>query len=286
MTQAGDNHYTTLGIDPSASQAEVNAAFRRLAREFHPDRFAGRPEDLRAAAEAQFKRISVAFEVLREPSRRREYDRVLSGEAPAKIIDVRPATVVVRSAAGAFTLETELISADGTVGGQLDVRCDDPGVELTGLQARSDPVSGATSITIRGRVIEGGSRTMLLLYTVGVAAAAQVVELRVAAPGLRDVGRSVSFNRFGGFWGWFPYAVTALGIALVVMGAALYAGNGGEGASFAIAFGASLALVGVILLARNWVIIRYALEGPWRWVVFIGTFFVIRIALTAAREVF
>lgn len=63
------DHYAILGVQRTATQAEVKAAFRRLAREHHPD---ANPEDL--GAERRFKRVARAYETLSHPSRRRAYD--------------------------------------------------------------------------------------------------------------------------------------------------------------------------------------------------------------------
>jgi curved DNA-binding protein CbpA len=69
MTARRD-HYAVLGVIPTASQAEIRAAYRRLARDTHPDRHPGD-----AAAERSFKRIAHAYEVIGDPRRRRAYDR-------------------------------------------------------------------------------------------------------------------------------------------------------------------------------------------------------------------
>ncbi len=63
------DHYAILGLQRTATQAEVKAAFRRLAREHHPD---ANPQDL--GAERRFKRVARAYETLSHPSRRRAYD--------------------------------------------------------------------------------------------------------------------------------------------------------------------------------------------------------------------
>lgn len=62
--------YATLGVSRDASQEEIKSAFRRLARETHPD---ANPGD--AAAEARFREIAEAYEVLSDPQRRASYDR-------------------------------------------------------------------------------------------------------------------------------------------------------------------------------------------------------------------
>lgn len=282
------DHYETLGVHPDATQAEVNAAFRRLAREQHPDRFAGAPDGVRAAAEEAFKRLSVAFEVLRDAERREAYDLMRAGRAPAQAIEVEPPLATVRSAAGTFSVAATLVVLEGALADmQLDVRCDDGGIELMALDARPEPgAPNLLRLTVRGRVVDGGSRTMHLLYTAGAAAAAQSVDLRVAAPGLRGFMRNVSFTRFGGFWGWFPYAVVVLGIALAIAGGSAYAVGAKPGGFIALSFGIPMTIVGLVVLARNWVIMRFALEGWGRWIIIVLTVIGIRVALIFARDAF
>ena len=65
-----NDFYSTLGINRSASDREIRQAFRRLARKFHPD---VNPGD--NAAEAKFKEINEAYEVLSDSEKRRRYDQ-------------------------------------------------------------------------------------------------------------------------------------------------------------------------------------------------------------------
>ncbi len=63
--------YKVLGVDKTASDAELKKTYRKLARQFHPD---SNPGD--AAAEARFKEISEAYSVLSDKEQRQEYDQV------------------------------------------------------------------------------------------------------------------------------------------------------------------------------------------------------------------
>ena len=75
---AGDprRYYSTLGVSPSASQREVSAAFRGAALRAHPDRLPPEATDAeRAAASKGFREIVEAYSVLRDPAKRRRYDR-------------------------------------------------------------------------------------------------------------------------------------------------------------------------------------------------------------------
>jgi len=63
------DYYQVLGVDKGASQKEISAAYRRLAKQYHPD---NNPGD--AAAEARFKDVSEANAVLSDPEQRRQYD--------------------------------------------------------------------------------------------------------------------------------------------------------------------------------------------------------------------
>jgi curved DNA-binding protein len=62
--------YEVLGVDRNASEKEIRAAYRRLARKHHPD---VNPND--KASEAVFKEVNAAHEVLSDPEKRRKYDK-------------------------------------------------------------------------------------------------------------------------------------------------------------------------------------------------------------------
>lgn len=68
-----ENYYEILNIHPRASQAEIRERYRFLANAYHPDKFTSATH--KTEAEAEFKKINEAYQVLSVPQRRAEYDR-------------------------------------------------------------------------------------------------------------------------------------------------------------------------------------------------------------------
>jgi len=81
--------YRVLQVDPSADQAEIEAAYRRLARKYHPDLNRDDP-----TAEAVMKRVNEAFRVLGNTALRADYDARTGAGMPE--LEVVPRELVIR----------------------------------------------------------------------------------------------------------------------------------------------------------------------------------------------
>ena len=79
------NYYDALGVDRKATPKEIGAAFRKLARKYHPDVNQGD-----AAAEQRFKEVSEAHEVLSDAEKRRYYDAFGAEWASARAAGIDP----------------------------------------------------------------------------------------------------------------------------------------------------------------------------------------------------
>src|SRR5690606_40234885 len=67
---ADTDYYEILGVDRQADDKVLKSAYRKLAMQYHPDR---NPGD--QAAEAKFKEVSEAYDILKDPQKRAAYDR-------------------------------------------------------------------------------------------------------------------------------------------------------------------------------------------------------------------
>src|SRR4051795_11941494 len=69
MANGSADYYKVLGVDRKGSQEDIKKAYRKLARQYHPD------TNKDAGAEERFKQISEAYDTLGDPEKRKRYDR-------------------------------------------------------------------------------------------------------------------------------------------------------------------------------------------------------------------
>ena len=73
------NLYDILGVEPTATAAEIKAAYRKLARKYHPDMQKEKSKE----AEEKFKEVAAAYEILGDKEKRKGYDAFLQQEQRA-----------------------------------------------------------------------------------------------------------------------------------------------------------------------------------------------------------
>jgi curved DNA-binding protein len=159
--------YDVLGVSRMATPKEIGAAFRKLARKHHPDLNAGDKQ-----AEARFKEISEAHEVLSDPKKRQLYDEFGSDWASAQAAGVQPGQPGSRRGGG-FRTEAgpgvqyrsvtpeEMEEMFGEAGGFGDLFGSIFGGSRT--RAQPEPLEVETPITVSlAEVFRGTSRTVEL----------------------------------------------------------------------------------------------------------------------------
>jgi serine/threonine protein kinase len=98
-------HFEVLGLERGANAAAVRDAYYRLAKALHPDSCRdGSLDDVRGERDAVFARLSAAYQVLRDPLTRAEYEGTLPAPKTAPASPPRPAPATARAAASASPL--------------------------------------------------------------------------------------------------------------------------------------------------------------------------------------
>lgn len=105
------DYYQVLGVEPTAGDAEIKTAYRRMARKYHPD------VSKEAGAEDKFKGVNEAYEALRDPEKRKAYDQLRAqGYRPGE--EFRPPPDFGRGGAGGQNFDfEEVFGRDGAGGG-------------------------------------------------------------------------------------------------------------------------------------------------------------------------
>ncbi len=108
------DYYDILGVEPSAGDAEIKTAYRRLARKYHPD------VSKEAGAEEKFKAVNEAYEALRDPQKRAAYDQLRTrGYRPGDEVQPPPGGYGHGGDAGGFDFD-EIFAGGGAGGGFSD----------------------------------------------------------------------------------------------------------------------------------------------------------------------
>jgi len=146
------DYYKTLGVGKNASEADIKKAYRKLARQYHPDRNPGEK-----AAEERFKQISQAYDVLSDADKRKAYDR---GTGPFGGFGV-PGGFDPGSFGGGFSdILSNLFGAGG--GGGAGARVRGGGARATRVQRGRD-LESEVSLTFDQAV--SGSQVPLAVQT-------------------------------------------------------------------------------------------------------------------------
>jgi DnaJ-class molecular chaperone len=143
------DYYKVLGISRKADEKEIKAAYRKLARRYHPDVNPGSAE-----AEAKFKEVSEAYSVLNDPEKRRQYDRFGSGWQ-----DVQPGSSG-RSSAQDYDFGPGQGGGVG-FGDFFESIFGGAGVDMSGYRMETPPkdVEHVVELTLN-EVDQGGKRTL------------------------------------------------------------------------------------------------------------------------------
>ena len=169
----GRDHYKTLGVDRNASAEEIKRAYRRLTKQYHPDR---NPND--PTAERKFKEVQQAYEVVGDKDKRAEYDQF--GEAGVGQWDTDPRGQRVYTWGGSQIPFDDLQDLFGAFGGGASVFED----VVNRAGGRSRPRRKARSEPEPGRDIE---RTVNLSFEQVVTGT--TVEIDIPGDGASRRGR-------------------------------------------------------------------------------------------------
>jgi curved DNA-binding protein len=152
------NYYTILGLPTTATPAEIDAAFRSLAKRYHPD---ARPEE--EDATVQFKLATEAHEVLSNVEKRRDYDRtqhrrrrvpVSEGPFPTRSVQSKPTP---KPLAGSLDIEAELrlVPEEANRGRSIQLRLSipEPCLSCGGQVGAPCPVCGGEGTAVEPRLV-------------------------------------------------------------------------------------------------------------------------------------
>src|SRR5438105_4412848 len=159
------DYYEVLGVQKSASEEEIKKAYRKLAREFHPDRNPGDKQ-----AESRFKEVQEAYDVLSDKTKRTQYDR-FGTTGPQRGFQEPGGGGGFHfqwgGPGGAGEMDPNQ-AAEAILGTQIEV----PTIDGTRLAVKIPPgTSSGARLRLRGRGIKEGD---------------QYIEIKVVVPAVKD----------------------------------------------------------------------------------------------------
>jgi hypothetical protein len=279
------DYYAALGIEPDAGDAAVHAAFRSLARIYHPDRQQGATDAVRSDAERRFKIIGEAYAVLRDPARRdayaAAYARAAGGLAPVPRIMVDPDTASMRSFGGDVVVRSHLTLPAGLPQALLSVDCADPYAELRRvvLTPCTHGRDGLTDAAVRVRLHAMRARRLHLEYRIGPHVTAQTLDVRTVPAPLSWPGQL--YHRVGG-----ATSLVLAGILIIILSPIA----SGTGTAAIIAAGAAVAALGllfpVVALVRTPGWTRRLRRPRVNWMTVVGTLMLASFLIRVLRAVY
>lgn len=187
---AGADYYDILGVSRNASDEEIKRAYRRLAKQYHPDRTKNDP-----AATAKFKEVSEAYEVLSDKQKRAQYDQF--GKAGVGHVEDHNGRKVYTWGGGSSTIDMDdledLFSAFGSAGPRRRAAGGGPGDVASifeqmfggrGNGPRVDPAGWQTRTAPRRAGGQNVERPVRLTFEQAIQGA--TVEIDRAAGGRRE----------------------------------------------------------------------------------------------------
>lgn len=164
MSADFQDYYATLGVPRGASAEDIKQAFRKLARQYHPD-----VAKNKATAEGKFKQINEAHEVLSDPVKREQYDLLGAEPAPQRAHRgrARPPGAGARSAEyhfGGTGFSDFFEQYFGGGGGGYSAAGDDHGWTDSPVGRRGQDIEGDILVTL-GEVMAGAERSVSLRST-------------------------------------------------------------------------------------------------------------------------
>jgi DnaJ-class molecular chaperone len=175
------DYYQVLGVSRGASDQEIKQAYRKLARKYHPDINPGDKE-----AEARFKEINEAYEVLSDKEKREKFDRF--GSDWRRYEQAGPGADFGGSADFADIFETLFGSRGGRGAGGFNVRMDGQDVEQA-VEITLEEAFTGTQRTLQFSNPNGSPRTITVKIPAGADTGTRVRVPGEGAPGLNGGAR-------------------------------------------------------------------------------------------------